>query len=148
MDFPDAIFGQITTACQQAHPNEACGLWWKTPEGWGLHIFSTDAISATSTHFSIPPQTLLPVLQKVDQEEGRVCGWFHSHPNAPPYPSSADLADYQASSTQIWWPNAWLLLLSPAQDTYAWCLYAPDLYTNTAVAWGITRPPTRNQTIL
>jgi len=143
------LLEKAVAACQQAHPNEACGLWWKTSEGWGIHAFTAPPLTTTPTRYAISPEVLLPILKQIDQEEGRICGWFHSHPEAPPFLSDADISMYWASSRWAWWPETQILLLSPTQDAYAWCLYAPTASGSwEAVAWGSTRSNSQAETIL
>jgi|GEM_PF-7096542 len=143
------LLEKAVAACQQAHPNEACGLWWKTSEGWEIHAFTAPPLTTTPTRYAISPEVLLPILKQIDQEEGRICGWFHSHPEAPPFLSDADISMYWASSRWAWWPETQILLLSPTQDAYAWCLYAPTASGSwEAVAWGSTRSNSQAETIL
>ncbi|MCK6509093.1 Mov34/MPN/PAD-1 family protein [Myxococcota bacterium] len=143
------LLRKAVAACQQAHPNEACGVWWKTSQGWGIHAFTTPTLTTTPTRYAIPSETLLPILKQIDREDGQICGWFHSHPDAPPFLSDADISMYWASSRWAWWPQTQILLMSPTQDAYAWCLYTPTASRSwEAVAWGNTQSNSRAETIL
>ncbi|MCB9638809.1 MAG: Mov34/MPN/PAD-1 family protein [Myxococcales bacterium] len=135
------LLQKIAQGCRKSHPFEACGLWWREDSIERLHIFAPHEYTASPTHFAIPAQTLLAILQHIEQAQGTLCGWFHSHPSHPPHPSQRDIASWWTSSQGPWFPQAQLLLLSPSNETYAWALYAPTQEKSFApLSWGDVSP--------
>jgi proteasome lid subunit RPN8/RPN11 len=77
--------------CNQAYPNEACGIL----AGQGVQVESvyrmTNAEPSTD-FFIMDPQEQFAVMKKIRQEGQSLLGIYHSHTDSPAYPSSKDVS--------------------------------------------------------
>jgi proteasome lid subunit RPN8/RPN11 len=94
----------VTEACEKAYPDEGCGLLIgpvpgafdapgravavddvrPLPNGWDS--------SAKTNRYLIDPRALAKIEDELSDSGRGVVGFFHSHPNAPAWPSPFDLA--------------------------------------------------------
>jgi proteasome lid subunit RPN8/RPN11 len=73
-------------------PNESCAILVGKTTGKDVHIINSIPMrnsDSSKVTFSIDPQQLIDVYQKVEKQNMHVVGIFHSHP-AEPRPSSID----------------------------------------------------------
>lgn len=95
---PDRVREEISRACRDAFPREACGilLGTETPAGrWVSRSVAVrnDAPAELQTRrYCVPPDVLLRVEREASAQGVRVLGFYHSHPNHAPQPSPTDLA--------------------------------------------------------
>jgi proteasome lid subunit RPN8/RPN11 len=93
----------VVTACEKAYPDEGCGLLIgpvpaafdaparavvvdearPLPNGWDS--------SAKTNRYLIDPRALAKIEDELTGSGRGVVGFFHSHPNAPAWPSPFDL---------------------------------------------------------
>ncbi|MEO1648756.1 MAG: M67 family metallopeptidase [Pseudomonadota bacterium] len=96
---------RIERAAQAAHPREACGLLLGALESGVAKIDEAvqtrNVHSTPDTHFEIDPRALIDA-HRAEREGGpHVLGYFHTHPEGPPAPSSVDQAQ-AAGDGKIW----------------------------------------------
>jgi proteasome lid subunit RPN8/RPN11 len=73
-------------------PNESCAILVGKTTGKDVHIINSIPMrnsDSSKVTFSIDPQQLIDMYQKVEKQNMHVVGIFHSHP-AEPTPSSID----------------------------------------------------------
>jgi proteasome lid subunit RPN8/RPN11 len=123
-----ALEALVTAACETAYPDEACGLLIGTPpaafdapdrpvvvdevrplpNGWDS--------SAKTNRYQIDPLTLARVEAELAPSGRGVVGFFHSHPDAPAWPSPYDL--------MMAWPcvSYWILRVNGGKtaDSRSW----------------------------
>ena len=123
-----AIQAVVVQACEKAYPDEGCGLLIgpvpvdfdkpgravvadqarPLPNGW-------DA-SAKTNRYLIDPRTLAKIEEEMSGSGRGVVGFFHSHPNAPAWPSPFDL--------MMAWPCAsyWIVRVQDGKvsDSRSW----------------------------
>ncbi|GBC98684.1 CysO-cysteine peptidase [bacterium HR17] len=87
----------MVTHCRTVYPQEGCGilLGEKVGGAW----FVARSVPVPNTHperqrdrFQIDPRDFLRVEREAAQDRLSVIGFFHSHPDVPPYPSPTDAA--------------------------------------------------------
>ncbi len=90
-------FQVITATCQAAYPDEGCGALLGTTED-DRHIVAVveplDNVSNETRRrrFEISSDDLLRLMRQERATGLKVLGYFHSHPDHPPIPSSTDKA--------------------------------------------------------
>jgi proteasome lid subunit RPN8/RPN11 len=94
----------VVSACQKAFPDEGCGLLiGPVPAGFdrvGRAVRVDEArplpngwdSSPKANRYLIDPRLLAQVEQELSGSGRGVVGFFHSHPNAPAWPSPFDLS--------------------------------------------------------
>jgi proteasome lid subunit RPN8/RPN11 len=98
-----AIEEIVVATCRKAYPDEGCGLLiGPTPDNFdapGRAVRVDEArplpngwdASAKTNRYLIDPRTLAKVEAELAGSGRGVVGFFHSHPNAPAWPSPFDL---------------------------------------------------------
>lgn len=93
----------VTDACQKAFPEEGCGLLLgKVPDEFDRigRPVAVDEVrplpngwdaSAKTNRYAIDPRLLARIEDELSGTGRGVVGFFHSHPNAPAWPSPFDL---------------------------------------------------------
>lgn len=92
MRLPAEVAEQIVAHCQAALPNEGCGLLAGDPSGV-QRVYCLENVEASPVSYTIDPQGHFRALQDAEQNGWELLGAFHSHVNAPAYPSPTDVAD-------------------------------------------------------
>ena len=86
------LIEQMHAETVAAHPRECCGMLL----GHGMQISqvcSAQNVHPTPrTHFEIDPQALVDVHRAAREGGFQIIGYYHSHPDGPPQPSSTDAA--------------------------------------------------------
>ena len=86
------LIEQMHAEAVAAHPRECCGMLL----GHGMQILqvcSAQNVHPTPrTHFEIDPQALVDVHRAAREGGFQIIGYYHSHPDGPPQPSSTDAA--------------------------------------------------------
>ena len=110
------VVQRVHATATLAYPEEACGLLlgrWKSD---GV-IAVTQAVVVPNAalpedrrhHYTIPPRLMLE-WERIGQRSGlSIVGFFHSHPDAPPRPSSTDAA--------LAWPSYAYVIVSTSGAT-------------------------------
>ncbi len=123
-----ALESLVVEACEKAHPNEACGLLIGSPPGdfdapgRALVVDEVRPLpngwdsSAKTNRYLIDPLDLARVETELAASGRGVVGFFHSHPDAPAWPSPFDL--------MMAWPcvSYWILRVDggKAADSRSW----------------------------
>ena len=93
----------VVESCEKSYPDEGCGLLiGRVPEGFdamGREVVADEArplpngwdSSAKTNRYLIDPRMLAKVEDELSGTGRGVVGFFHSHPNAPAWPSPFDL---------------------------------------------------------
>ncbi len=93
----------VVETCEKAYPDEGCGLLiGKVPDGIdkiGRAVVVDEArplpngwdSSAKTNRYLIDPRALAKIEDEMSGSGRGVVGFFHSHPNAPAWPSPFDL---------------------------------------------------------
>lgn len=86
----------IAEHCQQAYPNEGCGILLGLCEHGAKLVVDVmptgNAREEADQHnrYLIPPESLLEGELQAEERELEVIGYFHSHPDHPACPSAFD----------------------------------------------------------
>lgn len=95
-----------------SYPGEACGL--VVVVKGRTRYWPCKNVAPGGEHFQIDPHTYATA-----EDAGEVVGVFHSHPDAPPYPSEADRAAAEQSGVE------WHILSLPSCN---WHSFKPSTY--------------------
>jgi proteasome lid subunit RPN8/RPN11 len=118
----------VVSACQKAYPDEGCGLLiGPVPDDFdkpGRAVVADQArplpngwdASAKTNRYLIDPRMLAKVEEELSGSGRGVVGFFHSHPDAPAWPSPFDL--------MMAWPclSYWILRVEKGKvsDSRSW----------------------------
>lgn len=92
-----ALMEQITTAAQDAYPDECCGLLagLSEPDGVvtvsGVHPSDNVAEGARRDRFEVDPMVRFELMTQLADGPLRIVGHYHSHPDKSAEPSAYDL---------------------------------------------------------
>jgi proteasome lid subunit RPN8/RPN11 len=92
----DQHLSSISEHCQQAYPNEGCGILLGLSELGSTTVVDVlltgNAREEADQHnrYLIPPQSLLEGELQAERRGLEVVGYFHSHPDHPARPSEFD----------------------------------------------------------
>jgi [CysO sulfur-carrier protein]-S-L-cysteine hydrolase len=91
-------------------PEEACGFIIEKELGRFEALAVTNALHSP-VRFRMEPIEQLELMNQMDENDWRLAGIYHSHPQGPDHPSATDLAEaaYPQAVTLIWFPrgNGW-----------------------------------------
>ncbi len=110
-----SVVFQIQQHCLEQLPAEGCGIL----AGSGHiidHFFPIPNLDDSPSSFQFEPHAYLNTVRHMRQEKLDWIGVVHSHPNAPPYPSARDLANWHYPEKSYW-------ILSLQKDQYRLCAY-------------------------
>ena len=82
----------LVSLAKNTLPNESCAILVGKTTGKDIHIINSIPMrnfDSSNVTFSMDPQQLIDIYQKVEKQDMHVVGIFHSHP-AEPTPSSID----------------------------------------------------------
>ncbi|WP_240689481.1 Mov34/MPN/PAD-1 family protein [Ammoniphilus sp. YIM 78166] len=85
-----SIWTKMIAHCQSEQPMEACGLL----SGTGGHaetIWMMENVENSPTAFAMDMEQIRRVFRQIEEKGERLVGIYHSHPTAPPVPSSRDI---------------------------------------------------------
>lgn len=103
LDLTPTAYAQFLEEASKAYPLEACGaLLGSANRVISLHPFANRA-SDPGDSFTVDPADLEPLLRGEANGGVHVLGFYHSHPDARPFPSSRDLSDA--------WSGYWYLIV-------------------------------------
>ncbi len=101
MQISRALVSALLTEARAAHPRECCGVLFGTEAAITAHQPAANVHHQSTTHFEIDPQTLIDAHRAMRAGGLRLVGYYHSHPNGLPEPSSTDRT-MAASDGMIW----------------------------------------------
>ena len=88
---PEAIYAQMLAHVVAAYPNEACGLL-ASKDGQVVKNYPTANAAEHPDDFSeISPEDLLRISYDIDEYDGEMYSYYHSHPKSEAYPSKRDI---------------------------------------------------------
>ena len=85
-------YNNLVSLAKNTLPNESCAILVGKTTGKDIHIINSIPMrnfDSSNVTFSMDPQQLIDIYQKVEKQDMHVVGIFHSHP-AEPTPSSID----------------------------------------------------------
>ena len=89
---PVAMFKDMTAHVVAGYPNETCGLL-ASKDGRVVKNYPTANAAAHPDDFSeIGSQDLLKIAIDIDEYDGEMYAYYHSHPQSEAYPSPRDIA--------------------------------------------------------
>ncbi|MFW6256747.1 MAG: M67 family metallopeptidase [Bacillota bacterium] len=89
-----ADYQEIVDYCQQALPNEACGIMaGRIKENKGIveKIYYMSNNEASPERYFMEPEEQFAVFRDMRKNEWELISIFHSHPNTPARPSREDI---------------------------------------------------------
>lgn len=97
-----------------AKPNEACGIL-AGRENLVEMVYPCKNVSENPTsHYTIAPEELILVFNKVDERGLEIIGFYHSHPAGPMSPSNIDHA------TATWHGHSYVILRPGGVGSWRW----------------------------
>jgi len=116
LDLTPSAHVQLLQEASRAYPLEACGaLLGSVNRVIGLHPF-TNRSTDPENSFTVDPVELEPLLRGEANGGVPVLGFYHSHPDDRPFPSSRDLVDA--------WSDYWYVIVGVDQGIagppFAW----------------------------
>src|ERR1700737_1566025 len=88
--FPAAMYEEMVAHVVAGYPNEACGLL-ASKDGRVVKNYPTANAAEHPDDFSeIGPQKLLGISYDIDEYDGEMYSYYHSHPKSEAYPSPRD----------------------------------------------------------
>jgi [CysO sulfur-carrier protein]-S-L-cysteine hydrolase len=89
---PEAMYSDMVAHIVAGYPNEACGLL-ASKGGQVVKNYPTANAAEHPDDFSeIDPQELLGISYDIDEYDGEMYSYYHSHPKSEAYPSPRDRA--------------------------------------------------------
>lgn len=89
---PKGMFAEMLEHVKVAYPNEACGLL-ASKDGQVVKNYPTANAAERPDDFSeISPTDLLRISYEIDEYDGEMYAYYHSHPITEAYPSKRDIA--------------------------------------------------------
>jgi [CysO sulfur-carrier protein]-S-L-cysteine hydrolase len=87
---PEAMYTEMVAHIIAGYPNEACGLL-ASKDGRVVKNYPTVNAAEHPDDFSeIDPQDLLRISYDIDEYDGEMYSYYHSHPRSEAYPSPRD----------------------------------------------------------
>ena len=87
---PEAMYTEMLAHIIASYPNEACGML-ASKDGQVVKNYPTANAAEHPDDFSeIDPQDLLRISYDIDEYDGEMYSYYHSHPKSEAYPSPRD----------------------------------------------------------
>ena len=84
------MLDEITAHAREQAPNECCGIL-TGPPGEASVMDRAENAFASPTRFEINPEQLYRSWKRADERGEDIVGFYHSHTEAPAYPSQTDV---------------------------------------------------------
>ncbi|SET76899.1 Proteasome lid subunit RPN8/RPN11, contains Jab1/MPN metalloenzyme (JAMM) motif [Oceanobacillus limi] len=125
---PREIFVMVIKHCQEALPNEACGFLSGKVNETVSSIWRMKNEANSRHQFLVSRANVKETLRKVEAKKEQVIALYHSHPTAPPIPSTDDLRYHPDEEVNM-------LILSLMHDNLTYKCYAVhyDNYTEVPI---------------
>lgn len=92
VSLPQAMYAEMLTHVVAGYPNETCGLL-ASKDGQVVKNYPTANAAEHPDDFSeISSQDLLRIAYDIDDYDGEMFSYYHSHPVSEAYPSPRDIA--------------------------------------------------------
>lgn len=85
------IYDEMLNYCKEIYPIEACGILAGTANEV-FAIYKMTNVEGSSLRYRLDPKEQFQVMKDIRGKNLIITAIFHSHPFAPPYPSSTDLS--------------------------------------------------------
>lgn len=95
------VVERLLAEAAQAHPHECCGILLGTGQTIVGLKPARNVHPEPATHFEIDPQVLIDAHRAARADGDQIVGYYHSHPNGEPAPSTTDRA-MAAADGSIW----------------------------------------------
>ena len=97
------VLNQVTQDSISHYPREICGLFVCTNKSQIIDQFiSIKNISKMENQFTFDPEDFVKAIYKVENDNARIIGVVHSHPNTDAYPSVNDITNWHYSEWSYW----------------------------------------------
>ena len=92
--FSKAAYEKITKEAQLVYPKECCGMLFgrENEIRYAFPVQNRASSEKSLTHFEMDPLLVYQAECEAEKEGMELLGFYHSHPDCPPDPSSEDLA--------------------------------------------------------
>lgn len=88
---PAAMYAEMVAHVVAGYPNETCGML-ASKDGRVVKNYPTANAAAHPDDFSeISPEDLLRIYLDIDEYDGEMYAYYHSHPQTEAYPSPRDI---------------------------------------------------------
>ena len=87
---PSSLLGEIVAHSREDAPNECCGILTGS-DGTVTTLDRTSNPFASPVRFEIDSQELYEVWKRAEERGEEIVGFYHSHVEAPAYPSQTDI---------------------------------------------------------
>jgi len=88
---PRAMYDEMVAHVVAGYPNETCGLL-ASKDGRVVKNYPTANAARNPDDFSeISPEDLLRIAYDIDEYDGEMYSYYHSHPRSEAYPSPRDI---------------------------------------------------------
>ena len=89
---PRVMYGEMVAHVVAGYPNETCGML-ASKDGRVVKNYPTANAAEHPDDFSeISPEDLLRIAYNIDEYDGEMYSYYHSHPKSEAYPSPRDIA--------------------------------------------------------
>lgn len=89
---PAAMYADMVAHVVAGYPNETCGLLGSKDGRVVKNYPTTNAAEHPDDFSEISPQDLLRISYDIDEYDGEMHSYYHSHPVSEAYPSKRDIA--------------------------------------------------------
>jgi proteasome lid subunit RPN8/RPN11 len=86
-------FGQLHLLAQRTYPHECCGVLLGRDQMVIEVVPCTNEVTERSDRYRIPPMELIAAQKRARAQGQDIIGFYHSHPDHPPEPSTTDIAE-------------------------------------------------------
>ncbi len=91
VQIPRGMYAEMVAHVTAGYPDEACGLL-ASKDGRVVKNYPTANAAEHPDDFSeIPSQDLLRIAYEIDDYDGEMFAYYHSHPRSEAYPSARDI---------------------------------------------------------
>ncbi len=122
---PQEVQDAIAMHAVEGYPQEVCGAWSLQEDGsWKVHRWTNTLPPKQAHHrFVADPLEVLSLLKAEDQGSLSLEGFYHSHPDAPPFLSNEDLRQFLHHQRPLYPKQALLVVGVKPQGRITWGIY-------------------------
>jgi proteasome lid subunit RPN8/RPN11 len=88
---PTAMYAEMVSHVVTGYPNEACGMLASTNGRVVKNYPTVNAAEHPDDFSEISPEDLLRIQLDIDEYDGDMYAYYHSHPRSEAYPSPRDI---------------------------------------------------------
>ncbi|WP_254536898.1 desampylase [Halomarina litorea] len=109
LELPAEVYDAVVAHAREGAPEEVCGVLGGRREAGTCRVSRAERVpnvaSTPETRYQLDPGDQLAAMRAVEDADGEVVGFYHSHPRGPRRPSATDEA-------QATWPDASYVIVS------------------------------------